>query len=297
MIENRVYSAEELCPILAFLARAYDVVRVVDPRRRAVVDFCPDLTQREPGAEAALAASESWVGCPAAKADATDAACVQVKAIDGRVYLATALPVQTPAGKLVVELFSVMSDGLKVSLQAEQEAPLAEVIGHLHDRAVKDSLTGLFNRRYADERLPVELARCRAEGSQLSLLMGDLDHFKEINDRHGHAAGDEVLRCLARLLTDCVREGRDWVARWGGEEFLVCLPDTGCEGAVVVAERMRQRLAESNLQGAVANRRVTVSFGVAGAGPEDRMTAAELVQEADRRLYAAKQGGRNRVEA
>jgi two-component system cell cycle response regulator len=159
-----------------------------------------------------------------------------------------------------------------------------------------DPLTQTHNRRALMERLTSELERARRYGLTLSLLMVDLDHFKLVNDTYGHPVGDEALRITARVLQ---REARtvDLVSRYGGEEFVVMLPETGEEGAVAVAERIRIRIAEQAiLPGESYDKaRVTVSIGVA-AVPSERVTTPEdLLSLADEALYRAKAEGRNRV--
>ena len=161
--------------------------------------------------------------------------------------------------------------------------------------ALVDALTGLANRRHADDTLSTELARAERAGGQVGLILADVDDFKDVNDRHGHPTGDIVLRDLAATLRETVRE-IDIPARWGGEEFAVILPNTGLEGAAQLAERLRFALAEREIASADGFPvHVTASFGVAASGPS--MTAGLLVEAADEALYRAKRAGKNRVYA
>jgi diguanylate cyclase (GGDEF)-like protein len=157
----------------------------------------------------------------------------------------------------------------------------------------RDSLTGVPNRRHFFERAVEELARCRRFGHELAVLLIDLDRFKTINDRWGHAAGDRVLQHFARCAEAVLRRG-DQLARLGGEEFVVLVPETGQEGAVALAERLRESVAGQEVvqDGQVV--RYTVSIGVAVLGPGDDAVDGVL-QRADVALYAAKDGGRDRV--
>jgi diguanylate cyclase (GGDEF)-like protein len=157
-------------------------------------------------------------------------------------------------------------------------------------RAASDALTGLPNRRAADETLKRMLAQAGRTLSPLAAVLMDLDHFKQINDIHGHEQGDEVLAAVGQLLTATIRDS-DFAARFGGEEFLLLLPDTGREQAAVVAEKVRRGIADIQLGiGAI-----TASLGVA-AYPEDGLDAEQLLRRADGALYAAKEHGRDRVE-
>lgn len=165
----------------------------------------------------------------------------------------------------------------------------------LHTQAVEDPLTGLYNRRFFKDALERELRRAIRRDSPLSLLMLDLDHFKRVNDRWGHEAGDRLLQRLARLLRTSVRT-EDVVVRYGGEEFMMLLPDTELEEAVQLAERLREsfREQESCHQPPDAPP-VTLSAGVA-ARPDSGHTAEALLRAADAALYRAKRRGRDRVE-
>lgn len=165
----------------------------------------------------------------------------------------------------------------------------------LEELATTDALTRLMNRRALLERLSVEVDRARRFRSQLSLLMVDLDHFKAINDAHGHLVGDDVLRQMGNLLAGVVRT-IDVVARYGGEEFVLILPETATDGAVVFAERLRERVAEKDFEaGGERNFHLTCSIGVA-TFPSPRVASTEdLFARADEALYRAKSGGRNQV--
>jgi diguanylate cyclase (GGDEF)-like protein len=163
-----------------------------------------------------------------------------------------------------------------------------------------DVLTGWHNRRYLQSRLHEELARCRRDRTPLTCLMIDVDHFKSVNDRYGHAAGDELLRQLAHCIAAEVR-GSDVSARYGGEEFVILLPGTGIAAGYSLAERIREAVAAESFElPPAANLSVTISIGVAEHGPtgaeQDLKIAAErLLALADLALYEAKAGGRNAV--
>jgi diguanylate cyclase (GGDEF)-like protein len=159
--------------------------------------------------------------------------------------------------------------------------------------AMADELTGLPNRRALLQRLETELERTRRSAQPLSVLMVDADHFKAINDTHGHAAGDQVLRHLAAMLGSGLRAG-DWVGRLGGEEFLAVLPDASLQHTRAIAERMREAIAAAPCHTPKATVPVTVSIGAATHGG-DAETPGALLQRADAALYAAKTQGRNRV--
>jgi two-component system cell cycle response regulator len=162
--------------------------------------------------------------------------------------------------------------------------------------ALTDGLTGLHNRRYAERHLDTLTSRFGEGGRSFAVAMVDVDHFKSINDTHGHAAGDDVLRTLANRLVSSVRSF-DTVARWGGEEFLVILQDVSQEVAAAIGERLRARVARSPVAigGAGGEIPVTISAGLALMQP-GYADARQVIEEADKALYRAKASGRNRVE-
>jgi diguanylate cyclase (GGDEF)-like protein len=158
-----------------------------------------------------------------------------------------------------------------------------------------DALTGLSNRRFLDEQMDRVLAESTRYGDPAALILLDLDYFKAINDTHGHLVGDQVLCHVAATLQDGVR-GVDVCARYGGEELAVLLPRTGLQGAVELAERLREMLEKRPLQLNGNPLQVTASFGVASF-PRDAPTSQALLSSADSALYRAKLAGRNRVRS
>jgi diguanylate cyclase (GGDEF)-like protein len=164
--------------------------------------------------------------------------------------------------------------------------------------SITDPLTGAFNRRYMMEQLPRELERCRRYGNPLSVMMCDVDHFKQVNDVKGHSAGDDVLQQFVARMQKSIRANSDWVARIGGEEFVIVLPETGYEGAVFVAEKIRTITTSVPFVTRGGDVAATSSFGVASTeahGPDLAMKSETLIRAADECLYTSKQAGRNRV--
>lgn len=163
----------------------------------------------------------------------------------------------------------------------------------LKDQANRDPLTSLFNRRYLQDTMQGELARCRREAQPLCVVMIDIDHFKRVNDTYGHQIGDEVLKCLGKLLADDVRSG-DVACRFGGEEFLILMTGLSAAAACPRAEQWRARFAAAEIRS--DGRRVPLSLSIGMAAfPEHGQTAEELVHRADQALYAAKLNGRDQV--
>ncbi|WP_371323854.1 sensor domain-containing diguanylate cyclase [Dechloromonas sp. ZY10] len=171
---------------------------------------------------------------------------------------------------------------------------LARYHRHIEQAATTDKLTGLLNRHAASALVDQLLASQRRSGQAFSILLADLDHFKQINDRYGHGTGDEVLRNAAKIFRNALR-GSDFAVRWGGEEFLIVLQDCPEAEALQVAEKIRGALAAARLADDSDDLQVTVSIGVSEYRPGER--PEQTVGRADRGLYQAKHGGRNRVRA
>ena len=164
--------------------------------------------------------------------------------------------------------------------------------------SITDALTGTYNRRYLMEQLPRELERCRRYAYPLSVLMCDIDRFKQINDARGHAAGDDVLQQFAARAQKSIRGNSDWVSRYGGEEFLIVLPETDHEGAMAVAEKIRTLIASTPFTTRSGDLAVTASFGVASTGPNGpdlSLKVDALIRCADECMYRGKQEGRDRT--
>ena len=197
------------------------------------------------------------------------------------------------------------NDGLDRQVR-ERTKELEDAYTQIKELSIKDPLTGAYNRRYLDRELAREVERALRLSLPLSVLFCDLDHFKAINDRFGHKAGDEVLRAFSRIVFEAIREKVDWFARYGGEEFLIVAPGTRPENAIHLAERLRSQAEAEAVETEAGLVSYTLSIGVTGLDVQDlaiRLDNAEaetialrLIGGADTAMYAAKAGGRNRVE-
>jgi two-component system, cell cycle response regulator len=167
------------------------------------------------------------------------------------------------------------------------------LLAMLATRAQLDGLTGLWNRAYFDQRIQEEASKCARHGRPLSVAIADADHFKSINDTFGHPAGDAVLQGLAKVLRRECRQS-DIVCRYGGEEFVILMPDTTPTDAAAVCERIRATVEQSAWP-RHPERKVTISMGVSGVATGGAWNAVEWIEAADKNLYSSKRGGRNRV--
>jgi diguanylate cyclase (GGDEF)-like protein len=168
---------------------------------------------------------------------------------------------------------------------------LREAMSKLQEASDRDGLTGIFNRRFIEKSLAVALSRARRYGERLALILTDIDHFKQVNDQYGHLAGDETIRRVCQVLADNLRTS-DLLGRYGGEEFLVLMPQTGGDDAMVVAERLRRMVENTPVAYNDLTLRVTISLGVTELRA-DTKNYEQMIHEADKALYLSKVSGRN----
>ena len=184
----------------------------------------------------------------------------------------------------------------------EKIGTLIQELQKYKELSLTDYLTGLFNKRYFQTRFIEEVTRAKRSSYDLSLIFCDIDYFKRINDRFGHHIGDEVLRIIAQILSGSIDQlniisrlrKSDIIARYGGEEFVVILPETGKQGAVIAAERLRTEIGNYTFRLGGEKVHITMSFGVAELSPTDK-DHTEIIKNADYAMYKAKNSGRNRV--
>jgi len=274
------------------LKELQDPIVVMDARGR-MVDLNRAAREQlglRPYGDVPVALGTLWAAGPTSSE--APAPCVVLADADEqhRTYEVTITPLgdEVAAGRAVLLLRDVT---VRERIQRELERAYAEV----ERLAQTDPLTGLANRRHFMEALELEVERTDRYHRPLSLISLDMDHFKEVNDSHGHGAGDDVLREAARVLRSVCRDV-DLPARLGGEELALLLPETDAVGARIVAERIRERIAAgTHTSPSGESFRVTASLGVATARQES--TGEALLQAADQALYRAKDAGRNQVVA
>ncbi|MDX2445930.1 MAG: diguanylate cyclase [Desulfobacterales bacterium] len=194
------------------------------------------------------------------------------------------------------ELLARLKNGLRI---LDLEKSLKSANEEIRILSITDPLTGIYNRGYLNERLPQEIKRSLRYKRPLSLILCDIDHFKSVNDKFGHVAGDTILKGFVGCISASIRDQIDWSARYGGEEFLVVLPETDFLGARHLAERLRAVVSEKYHTIGDEEVRITASFGVSGFSPDmlkKNLLVDDILNHVDKYLYKAKNGGRNRVE-
>ncbi len=208
--------------------------------------------------------------------------------------ISTVIPLSIGNRSCYLELIQrALSDNeINLSLAADLE----NIIHHMQKLAITDSLTNLYNRRYIYEQLPIDLAWAFQNDEPVSVIYADIDYFKEINDKCGHIVGDYMLKEVAEVLYKQVRKKDGWAARYGGDEFLICLPAINKTTAAKIANRIRRAIEVKQFITDSQLLKMTCSFGVKTIYKKSGVnTVNKVVELADRKLYQAKNKGRNRV--
>lgn len=274
----------------------YDQVRLVDPTRKRVIqdgnikDFaitCFDY----------LGKKKICNQCVSMRAFNKNQTFIKLERTAHEVYMVTAIPVIVEGRTVIIEMLKNITNNI---IFQDSDGDNVDTSKGINENAVllasKDVLTGIYNRRYIQEKLPLDLFGAALSNHSIAIIMADIDYFKTVNDTYGHLVGDYVLKVFAELLQSGLMRESDWVARYGGEEFLICLPGAKRGTALEVAERMRKSIEEYTIQFEEYEFKITASFGICYVVPDTSITMEELIHQADTKLYEAKNNGRNRTE-
>ncbi len=280
---------------LGFFHTMYDVVRLVDPVEKCVLESRQNrLSAADDVCHAYWGDGGICENCISVRAHQGAKCFMKLERSDEAVMLVTAMPVEQSDRPVVIELLRNATDTMLVGSGIYGEGLLMqEQIREINRSIVSDDLTGVYNRRFVDERLPADIVRMLLEKKPLSVIFLDIDNLKAVNDTFGHPRGDQMIRAVADAVSKNIRDGVDWVARLGGDEFLICLPDTPARGAHRVAERIREAIRPLSAcpEGRIA---ASVSMGIY-TSTDQLLNANELIRLADERMYRAKQLGKDRV--
>lgn len=280
----------------SFLKNLYDIIRIVDPLTKKVLLYDGNtVIEKGSSCFSGIGKEKVCENCISIMALKDEKTYMKIESIEGRSYLITVSPLSLKDRILIVELIKDVTDTLFYGHILDGDGcKVNNIIQDLKQMAIKDSLTDINNRRFIDDRLPLDIIKCKANAEPISIIMVDVDYFKNINDTFGHTTGDFVLREFAGCLKECIRNKRDWIGRYGGEEFLVCLPGADKKAAFDIAERMQKHIADKKFvkYGQIIN--VTASFGICSSSDKN-ITVEELLNLADKKLYEAKNSGRNRI--
>ncbi|TWH45473.1 GGDEF domain-containing protein [Sporomusa sp. KB1] len=277
---------------LTILEKYYDIVRVIDPLATASLPpavcglwDCYHLRNSAPTCK----------NCVSLQAIQQKETFSKMEVRKGKFYMITAIPLELDGRTVALELIKCVSEKTVENFlpMPGKGTNLCRSIAKLNDLAIKDALTNIFNRRYINEQLPLEISLAKQHNQPFSIVMADIDYFKQINDQYGHLVGDEVLKLFATQLQNNIRTNNgDWIARYGGEEFLIVLNNCLESPAYKITEKFRKIIEQTPFTTSAGQLHITASFGVhTFSGQENDLR--QLFDKVDSQLYHAKQAGRN----
>ena len=276
-----------------------DITRIVDPLQKRVIEFT-----KENAVTNDLHCYDFWGkgnvcdNCISIRAYNDNTTYVKIEYSGDKTYLITAVPYDLGGRRVVIELLKDITNSLFFSSHdsPSMDTGIHALIDNMNKLAFSDSLTGLYNRRYIIEKLPVDLLNAALLSKEISIIIADIDFFKVVNDTYGHLAGDHTLKVTAETLSGCIKRGNDWIARYGGEEFLICMPGAGLDAAIAAAECMRKSIESTVISYDGKEFKITASFGICSIKSTGNENVDDLLKRADEKLYLAKRNGRNRIE-
>ncbi len=275
---------------LEFFSKMYDAVRLVDPTHKRVLDYQgPSLMETPEVCYDYWGNGKICDNCISVRAFNEDKSFVKLERKTETVLLVTAVPIENTDRPVVLELLKNATDTMLIGSGDYNEGEqFGRFASKMNDMIVKDSMTPLYNRRFVDERLPIDVIDATLKHMPLSVCFMDLDNFKSINDIYGHESGDLVIKAVAEVIAGHIRFEHDWAARYGGDEFLLCLNNTDEERANFIAQRIKNSIEKIPIKISEGDVCLSVSFGVKTM-KEDKMTAEELINFADQNMYRAKE--------
>lgn len=279
--------------------KAFDNIRLVDPIEKQVIKNHNNKLE-----DTGIQCYEFWGknkvcdNCISLRACKDNKTYIKLEYSNGGIYMVIAIPIEVSNRKVVLELLKKATDSLVVdSFDNERVSEIYSMIDNMNYLALNDALTGLYNRRYINENLPINLTNAALAETEISVIMADIDYFKNVNDTFGHLGGDGALKFFAGILSQSLKKENDWVARYGGDEFIICLPGINLTNAIEIAEKIRRNVETSSFAYGENQIKITASFGVVSINSKTVIDINELIESVDKKLYEAKRKGRNRIEA
>jgi two-component system, cell cycle response regulator len=272
-----------------------DYIRVIDPMNKVVIE------SDYPGIDKVKNCFKVWnrnsicEDCISLKAYRERETFVKIEKLNDKTIMVTSTQAIVDGEEYIIEILKDVTKSDRVNYSSDGCCYTLEGYMHeINDKAMKDGLTGVYNRRFINERLQADINNTIIRNKPLSVIMADLDHFKRVNDEYGHVIGDKVLQEFSRIMMDNIRKDTDWVGRYGGEEFLVVLNNADSEVAFKTAEKIRRALENHEFSFDGVSFKITASFGVYGIS-NLKLDMEKLISTVDNNLYLAKNSGRNRT--
>ncbi|MGK0464933.1 MAG: two-component system cell cycle response regulator [Clostridium sp.] len=280
---------------LSLFKNLYDSIRIVDPINKKVVSIGEAKTELVTDNCYGLCGKDAYCSdCISMRAFIENDTFVKVEFVKGKLILIISSPVTIESSTYIVEMIKDISQTSSIMKNEKSDYNIQNLIEDMNDVAIRDELTGIYNRRYINERLMIDVNDSNTQNKPLCVIMADLDFFKDVNDNYGHVVGDWVLKDFAKIMSTAIRSSSDWVGRYGGEEFLIVLGNTDGNEAFNVIEKLRKRVEENIFMYDDIKIKITSSFG-AYTIQNVYISIDELIGKADKNLYIAKNSGRNKT--
>jgi len=297
-MKNDLSKLDSILENMEILNKLYDIVRVVDPVKKETIKYYnPKSLSFNDNCYATWNTGKVCDNCISIRAYNENKTLTKIEYNQKNIYMVTSTPIPLVEGTYVIELFKDISDsGVIKDFKNQDAITISSLIQGLNSVIVTDELTKLYNRKFINQRLPVDMARSLLLAQSTSLVMCDIDFFKLVNDNYGHIAGDYVLQEFSACLKKFTRSETDWVSRYGGEEFLICLNNTDNETAVSIIERIRVEVENMEINYNGNKIKITASFGICTI-LNKTVSMNDFIELADKNLYEAKKTGRNKTIA
>ena len=280
---------------LSLFKNLYDTIRIVDPINKKAINYGQDNMETLIEPCYSLCKADGYCdNCTSMRAFLEKDTFVKMEVTGEKLYVIISSPVTIDNKVYIVEMIKDISQTGSIINNNKNINNVENFIKEMNDAAIKDELTGIYNRRFINERLTIDINESISNNKPLCVIMADLDFFKAVNDNHGHVVGDWVLKDFARILSTSIRSNSDWVGRYGGEEFLIVLTNTNSTNAFKVIEKIRKLVEEKSFDYNDVKIKITASFGAYSIINRE-ITIDELINEADKNLYLAKSSGRNKT--
>ncbi len=282
---------------LSIFKNLYDSIRLVNPINDSIINHeCENLSVKSGFCYDIWKRNERCENCISRVAYDKEETAVKIEYSEGKIILVIASPLIIKNNKYVIEMIKDVSQNGRISnMDTNYEESVLGFLNVIKERTVKDELTDVYNKAYINERLPKDLRISVNENLSTSVVMIDLDYFKNINDTYGHVIGDKVLRDFAAIVKNYTRsDSMDWIGRYGGEEFILVLNNADEDIAQNIAERIRKRINDNIFKYDDVEIKITCSLGIYSSKGKD-INMDDAVEKADKNLYKAKASGRNKI--
>ncbi len=282
---------------LDFIKTMYDTVRLVDPVQKYVLEYdeCT-INKTDMHCYNYWKTSKICENCISTRAYHDNNSFIKLEYKPNMILMVTAIPLEKEESPVVLELLKNVTDSMMVGVGDYNDGRLMKnIVKNFNDIVIKDKLTCLYNRSFIDDRLPADIVNATITDTPLSVIFVDIDNLKIINDTYGHLAGDLALKEVGNAIKNNIKIDNDWAARYGGDEFLICLNGTSYDEAYNIAERIRSNIEGISLSVQNESIKFTVSLGIHTMQGCLMHTAEEIINIADEKMYEAKEYGKNRT--